>query len=337
MSSKKLDIVAIKTNDGKYYITERKVVSNRWEHSALPGFLINGEEPLPTFEKDWVLVSGKPKKITKMEKQPRINIRYELLDKELSSEKLPEFIPRDEVATLDNDYDWVWNEAMRQYRSLYKLVWDEQPDKEQEYEFDLEICLTIPKVVDPVKMEYKIQKTAYETDGYLQISEKDVRYQLADKVILPSILLPQRPCKLTSEQSFKIVRQYIKDHIDPKVAKITSDYDFCFTVKRRIKLAEVQKYTVDVNFNPFSKRKRKPKYVEKQQVEREEECFEMTYSPKNYSGYTPIKGFEGNNQAELKEKIDAYCKKVVAFINTPLIECKHCSGRGIIIPKKEEV
>ena len=56
----------------------------------------------------------------------------------------------------------------------------------------------------------------------------------------------------------------------------------------------------------------------------------MTYSPKNYKGYPSIKGFDAENQRELKDKIDTYCRNVIEFINTPLVECPHCNGDGII-------
>jgi len=56
----------------------------------------------------------------------------------------------------------------------------------------------------------------------------------------------------------------------------------------------------------------------------------MTFSPENYKRYTPIKAFSANSQQELKSKIDKYCEDVIKFINTPLKECKHCNGTGII-------
>ncbi len=326
---KKLDIIAVKTSDGKFYLAHKNVLGKSWNKGSLDRYLFDGKHPKKTFQNDWVCVESKPKKITTMVKQPDINHRYELQDKTLMSKKLPEFLLREEVATYDsNDYSWDWHDDMAKYESLYKLIWEEQPTVEQVHYFTLEVVLTAPKVVDPVKMEYKVPK------GFIEIN---VVYQLADKVILPSILLPQRPCKLTSLDTYKIVRQYIKYNINPELATITSDYDFCFTVKRRIKLAEILKYTVDVNNNDFfQKRKRKPKYVERQKVEKEEVCFEMTHAPDSYRGYTPIEGFEADTQEQLKEKIDAYCKDVVAFINTPLVECDHCSGYGIIKPAKRK-
>lgn len=334
MKNDRLDIIAIKTESEEYYLSERKVMKGSYNHSCLKHLLIDGENPSPTFENEWVSVDSEPKRITKMVKQNNINHRYELQDKTLISDKLPEFIDREVVATKI-DYDWVWNEDMAQYRSLYKEVSDEQPDKEEEYGFDCDVILEITEMVSPVKMAYKISRTHWDRDGDRTITGKDVHYQLVDQIILPNILLPQRPCSLTSQETYEIVRRHIKDNINPVLAEITSDYDFCFTVKRRIRLAEVVNYTIDVNNNIFQKRKRKPKYVKRQQSEIKKECFEMTWAPRGHDNYTPIKGFQANTQKELKEKIDDYCKELISFINVELIECPHCNGNGVVdIPIK---
>lgn len=325
----RLDIIAVTTADGKYYLTERKTLDGTWNSSGLDRLLFDGAVPLPTFEKQWVCVKAKPKRIIKMVKQPHINYRYELQDKSMISDKLPEFMPRESVAMYDpENYAWDWNDDMKQYKSLYIEIHDEQPDIEERCEFTLEIVATTSKVVDPVEM-------SYETSKGNKLSDKAVKYQLADRVLFPSILLPQRPAKLSSEASYKIVRRYIQANIDPGVATITSDYDFCFTVKRRVFLAKILKYTVDVNNSIFQKRKRKPKYVKKEEKERLDECFEMTHASQNYKGYTPIQGFQANTQKELKAKIDAYCREVIEFINKKIVECPHCEGGGVVMSEPE--
>lgn len=327
MQNDNLEIIAINASDGRYYISEKRTLNGY--RSRLSEFMINGESPLPTFENDWYCIKSEPKQITKMIKQPNTNYRYELQDKALMSSKLPEFIDREAVAVEDG-YDWVWNDDMSQYRSLYKEIFDTQPDREEVYNFEMEVILNVTEILNPVKMSYKVPKTQYTNDGFTEINEKHVVYQLADMVILPGIVLPQRPCSLTSRQTYKIVRQHIKDHIDPKLATITSDYDFCFAVSRRVKLAQIVHYTVNVN---QGSKRRRPKLVKKQRSERLESCFEMTYSPENYKGYSSIKSFEADTQEQLKKNIDEYCEGLIKFINSPLVECTHCNGDGLIIPK----
>jgi hypothetical protein len=332
--NEKLNIIAIKTSNNKYYITERKVVDKGPFSSVLGGVLVNGEKPKPTFCKNWFVLDSAPIKISKIRSQPNINHRYELQDKDLMSDKLPKVLEREKVATCI-DYDWVWVDGMEKYRSLYKEVFDKQPAKEEDVEFDFEILFNVKEVVPPIDMPFNVQITRRESDGTRMITVDDIKYRMIEKIMFPEILLPQRACEFTSKQSYDIVREFLKSNINPEYVKITSDYNFCFEIKRRIKLAKPKQYTVDVNNNFFSKRKRKSKYVKKWSVEKEESCFEMTYSPENYKGYTPIKGFRANNQKELKEKVDNYCKDLVSFINIPLAECSHCDGYGIILPEDE--
>ena len=162
-----------------------------------------------------------------------------------------------------------------------------------------------------------------------QVTEEDVFYSLLDRIMYPSILLSQRPCCLSSEQTYKIVRRFIQDNIDSRWASITSDHDFCFTVKRRLRLPAPKEYTVNVN--AFSKRK--PRCQRRTETEHEETCFEMTYSPKNYDRYTPIKGFTAKTQPELNEKINEYCQALIRDINAPLKDCPQCSGSGVVLDK----
>ena len=51
-----------------------------------------------------------------------------------------------------------------------------------------------------------------------------------------------RRCRLTSQESFDIIRWYIKRNIDPKAAEMTSDYDFCLTVKKLIPLESPKEF-----------------------------------------------------------------------------------------------
>ena len=315
----KLQINAVVTDDGKYYLSQG-------ERNSLKSFLIDGETPKPSFHSEWVMVDKRPKRISKLKTMPRINHRYELIEKSLISAGIPEFLDRDKVAEWDEEeYEYIWNVEWNKYRSLYKTVSDEQTDIEEEYEFEIITIIKTKNIVDPVKMEYVFTRDRYKET----VNENSVEYQLADRIIFPSILLPQRPCKLSSEETYGIVRKYIKDNIDPQRAEITSDYDFCFAVKRRIKLAKVLTYRIDTS----SKRSRKPKYTVKYEDEKKEQCFEMTHGGKNYQGYTPIKGFQASSQKELKDKIDSYCKDLIDFINVELKECTHCDGNGYLIPK----
>jgi hypothetical protein len=55
-----------------------------------------------------------------------------------------------------------------------------------------------------------------------------------ERMLTPEFALHERPCSITSKQTYDIVRYYVKENIDPKQAEVTSDYDFCFTVKKKV-------------------------------------------------------------------------------------------------------
>ncbi len=312
-----LTIYAVKTKN-EYYLSD-----NRDYGTYLKNYLVNGKELKESWHEKWMISDEKPTKLSKMIHQPNINHRFVIQDESFISEKLPKVIN----AEKDEDYDWALPENLRQYSSLYKLISDKQPDKEEVYEFEIEEILEIEKIVESPKFGYKIKRTRWQSDGFDEIDNNNVKHKLLERMLYPEIVLPQCPCHLTSQDTFKLVRKYIQDNINSKYAVITSDYEFCFTVKRRIPMAQTKTYTVDVNL--FNKRKRS-KYVERQQKERQEVCFEMTHKNENYKSYTPIEGFKADTHEELKEKIDDYCKRLIEFINHPFEECKHCNGDGFI-------
>jgi hypothetical protein len=130
---------------------------------------------------------------------------------------------------------------------------------------------------------------------------------------------------------YKIVRDYVRTHIDGKYARITSDYDFCFDVCRKIGIKPFTK-RVSVRKTPRSQ----PKYVNQSVEHKEVKLFEMTYSPKNYSGYTPIQGWQANNLKEMAEQVRSYLTELMDEINRPVQECSACGGTGCVDAGKIE-
>lgn len=62
----------------------------------------------------------------------------------------------------------------------------------------------------------------------------------------------------------------------------------------------------------------------------------MIHSSSNHKRYTLIQDFKINLQKELKEKINNYCKNLIEFINTKIIECFYCKSSGIVINKDKK-
>lgn len=324
MTTKLSELNVIETQDG-YYL-------NFPYHDK---YFFDGKNAKKTFHSEWSFVESLPQKVEILTPQPNINHRYELIDKSFLSDKVKDVFKREEVAEYDKyEYEWVWKDEFYHLKSLYKLVSDKQDDILVPIDFNINIIYRIDKIKEQNDFSYTISTTQLGSSGTKQITQENIKHQLMDEILFPDIILSFKKCKLSSKETYDIVRQHIINNINSKYAKITSDYDFCFTVQKRIELAEPEKYSIDVNNqNIFSKRKRKPKYETRYRKDRTVKIFEMTHEEANYQGYIAIKGFIGDNQTDLKNKIDTFLKDIIEFINEPLVECKVCGGNGVILDK----
>ncbi len=325
-----MKFLAIKTDKG-YYLTD-EVENKDYNHSQIESQRIkfDGEKPEQTWQEKWFLIKDYPKIITKEVSQPNINKRYELIDKEQFPNLALVIKQEDAVvqeSCSENDYTTIYTKDFAKIQSLYKLESDSQLPIDEPIEYEFIVIGEMKEIPDTIPFKYEVQKTQWEHEGTTFLTNSSIVKNLLDKIVTPPILMHTVPCCLTSEQSYKIVRQYVKSNIDNNVAKITSDYDFCFTVRKVIKLAENEEYII--NQNQFTKRK--PKYVTKYRNSRQVTIFEMGWSPKCYEGYTPIEGFKGKNEKDLKKNVDKFLKDLITKINEPLVECPNCKGLGVII------
>jgi hypothetical protein len=318
-----MKIYAIETNDG-VYVSDNP---NSSYNTQTQKYLFDGEKPSVTFSTIWFKINRVPKRISHIENRDNINYRFILIDKSLASEKIPLEIPKEEVGEFI-DYTFYWKEQYRMYQSLYEEVYDKQEPIEVEDEFEYIVLAVVDDIKEPQKICYPFEETRlYGRKG--EITNLDISHSILDEIVYPKLTIHERPCKLTSKQTYNIIREHVKRNINPKVATITSDYDFCFTVKKIIPLATPYSYEHDINNSLFDNRKRKPKYITKWIDKKEIVCFEMTNKEDNHKGYSPVDAFEGENEDKLKENIDNYLKELMDYINEPLKECPYCYGKGV--------
>lgn len=293
---------------GKFYISIYNPNNSYSPYSGLSNYKINGKILSPSFNPYWYISDEPPTLLEVKQPAAYINHRYELKDETLKSDKIPLVIKYEEI----EEEDGVWYGRYNNLESLYKLCCDTTEEKYEPVEFSYQTVLSVEDI--------KCPETAVFT--------KNIQFSSVAKMLYPPIVLPNTICELTAEESYKIVREYIKLNIDPKYAEITSDYDFCFTVKKKIQLSEEEKYTIDVNSFSLG-RKKKPKYETRYRTHKSITCFEI--APKPYHDYTVIKPFRANNQKELEEQINKYLKDLIKKINEPIKYCKCCKGTGVIV------
>ena len=311
-----MKLIGIKTNNGVFLT--RFDATNQFQQYINPisfCYVINGEEPRSTFLAKWCLISSEPVTVQRRVKHPNINERYELRDPTLVDRFSP-IVPREE-ATYVSDGERFFTKEFKTISSLYEFMSDPAPDTLEDVAFEYE---TVAVVEELQPKEF----------SFGSVSSDNIHHQLIDQLLFPQPLLQERPCELSPTDSYRIIREYVKQHIDFNVARITSDYDFCFTVTKIIPLSETITFTVDVNNSYFQKRKRKPKYEQRFRSRREVTIFEA--APKPYQKYPVVSGFRGETQDDLRENIETYLVDLIAFINKPVTDCPHCKGLGVIDP-----
>lgn len=289
----------------------------------LKELLFDGEHAKPTYLPEWYVIDSYP---TKIEKKGVVYDyrKYVLKDEYKGCSGFKEEIEYDDRFNFEHEIDSFYN-----YEYQKREVNQEVDDLEIEVIMELE-NFNLPTI------EYRAYGSTYVNgywDGEYNITNKDVEHQLIDKMMFPDILLSERPCKLTSKQMYDITRAYIKDNIDNKYASISSDFDFCFKVEKKIK-----KYTPEevTYYNIFARTEKQRNTPHKKTVKyRNETIFRMTNSVAKYNEYPIIEEMTAKNETELKEKVDTWLSELIKKINEPLVECPHCNGLGVISEIKE--
>lgn len=292
-----LQLIAIKTKD-KVFVSDN-VSNSGYFSSKLSSYLFDGELLTKTYKSDWFTLRQIPSKIEREVPPQKVNIRYELREGFPESELTPKII---EKSYIDEDSPYY------EVQGLYERKWDETDAGLEELEFELNII--------------------EERDRFEFTQEKyPVKYNFLNILNIHPILLSTTPCTLSRKDSYDIIRRYVKEKIDPRYAYISSDYDFHFEVKKKVKLHEPFKYEVDVN----SGTRRRPKIETRYRHNREVSVIEFAEDPSRYKGSTYSPTFNGDNAEDLKNKVEAYLEELLEEINRPYVDCKHCKGAGVVL------
>lgn len=325
MSENILTILCVKTNKG-CFISDCKATGGYdydYHRTNLTSLLFDDEHPTESYCKNWYFIKKYPEKIQRERAGAIINKRYELIDESLESDKMPKIIP------YENEADY----SHAVIDNLYTYKYEQEPNYLEDVACDIQVICEISDYNFPPKFEYNAVTRSDFSDRQYTIQNADVKHQLLDKIIFPAVLLHERPCKFTSKQMYDMTRQYILEHIDNSVAKVTSNYAFCFEVKKLIPMIEPETIKYQ-NIFASTKRERNKIHTTIKRYE-EKSIFEMTHEQERYKGYTVIPEMHANNEAELKEKVDAWLEGLMEIINEPLCECPHCQGSGYVSEVKK--
>ena len=323
-----LQVNYYKTNLGLFFSLSSSFYTN------FRSYRINGIpfEQLEKVSNNWYRIADDITSITNLVTGKSVLVGWQRV---YSSKVIPAWLPETltteqlTVTYTDDDDDPVYAGEYAEVAAFYQPVYKQADPMEVPVEYTLHLIREIE--IDSYEAPAAMQVTIIN-DNNNKRTEVDlssiVSYDDFDTIVVPEFLLYKRPCMLTSRQMYDIVRTYIKDNIDRAVATITSDYNFCFTVKKIIKCTPymAQETHVGARGKTVTHTQRK----ETKQVE----VFEMTYSgykgASGYEGYTCIDPWYAESFQDMKDGLGKYLKDLMLKINTPAVECPHCQGAGIV-------
>lgn len=307
---------------------------NAYSHSLFCGHLVNDlSENQVTNVNGFVRLSEDVHSVKKVIPASRKLLHFTLKDKELESSKLPLTVNQ----YYDEDAEEYKLEGVSGYEVLYEPVYEETERLTVEVPYEV-ITLGEYEIEEPNNIKNRVIKMKQDGNFYngkvVQLElDSVVTYDDIVKLLTPEFMLPQVPCKLSSHQMFKIVRQYLIENLDMKENVITSNFDFCFTVKKRV---HTKPFVVAESYIA-SRNKWKERKVTK--TEKLVEVFEMTWAgykgKGGYEGYTCIPELHGDNLEDLSNKLDNYLGSLITALNAKVNECECCGGTGHIVVKGE--
>mgnify|MGYP003478788441 CR=1 FL=1 len=274
-------------------------------------------------------------------------VGHKLKNPTCECEALPLHLGPDAIEVeIDDDENTILSGPYADRAAMYEVVtettepvWENVPFTVRELGY-----FEVDKINDPVNMSVCMKQDTLSYKDTAVVDLKDiVTYEEIERLLVPEFLIHERPCHLSSHQMYKIVRAYVHDNHNRECAAITSDYDFCFTVKRRVKKAKPLERKTEV-LTKGNRSYKPPRFSTTKVEDTYNEIFEMTYAEyKNggYEKYTPIAPLYANNLAELATFLKQYLDDLMEVINTKATECPHCEGHGIIVtrfntnPKKD--
>lgn len=237
------------------------------------------------------------------------------------------------VGDLDEDNEKSYLGDFGDYHPLYEQIYEDQPATVEPVEVTL-VCLGelhIENLTKPEETKVKLVQGNFGGKEQLVDLSSIVTYEALTQMLVPDFMLHNHPCSLSSKQVYEIIRSYVKDTIKPSTAKITSDYDFCFSVSKIYATAKpinASKEVKKANGRSYST----PRFTTLKINTNAAQIFEMTHSGSGgkHSGYTAIEGWMADNLEDMKQQVKVYLESLMQVINAESKECSCCNGTGFV-------
>lgn len=336
-----MKIQAYKTNVGTFF----KIADAYYGNKDLinTGLVSINGTPVGEFRREpsgWYKTDVELKQFEKRIPGKNIVSHYEIKDARLVNSNMPEIIQIEDIQVgWDDDKDvWYGKYAGLQdyYTKHYKVILESTEIVEIEVEYFQE--LVIENYESPVDMSIKCLRDSDRYGSGVQVDldlSKICIYADIERMLTPEFLLHERPCSLTSKQVYRIIRSHVLNNLDRSTVKVTSNYDFCFEVK---KVVSTPAYTVKAEqLTNRGNSYKPPRFSNKKTDTKNESIFEMTWDGadkgKGYGDYTVIEGWDAPNFKALAYQVKMYLDDLMKVLNSPASECKECRGCGMIFQR----
>lgn len=334
-ASAKIKIQYYPTNIGVFFKFD-----GYYSHSTIPQnniVEINGKDVTSLVPNNgWYHFEGELKDFKKRNPPKKEQTGWKLKNPEIASDKIPLTLSMEQLKQIwDSDEDeYIYHGSYSSLASLYQADYTELPAEIVPVEVELTKLrdLHVENYNTPSEMKVQVQDGNYGGRTQVQDLSKIAVFSDIERMLTPDFLIHTRPCSLTSQQVYKIIRAHVLNNIDGKVARVTSNYDFCFTVE---KVIETKPYSTKKEQLTRSGRSYKPpRFTTGTKSTKQQKIFEMTWKGykgnSGYDGYTCIEPWEADSLQELYDNMQKYLSDLMQEINKPVIECQHCNGLGCI-------
>lgn len=333
-----IKIITYKTNIGNFF----KVVSKHYYNSSasLSGSFKSlggvSAEDIQQIADKWYLTTSDVDFGVVTEKGKTVLSKYELIDKRLSGTFLNE-IPSEEVEKFwDEDVETsVWTGKHANLQGYYTAVYTQTEDSEVEYSFDVEVIreLQIDSYEKPAEMKVVLQQGNYGGKPTEVNLASIVHLEDFEAFLTPEFMQHTRPCKLSSQQVYKIIRAHVLSNIDNKYARVDANYEFCFSVNKVV-ATNPSSFKTE-KFTPRGNSYRPPRFETQTVSTKNVKIFQMTHdqadgSGRGYKGYTIVEGWQAESLEAMYDQIQTYLADLMKEINSPTQECQTCKGCGMI-------
>lgn len=332
-----LSIEYYKTNIGNFF---RLTGSYHYRDLSIYSIIsINGVSvnDIP-FENGWYRLEGELKDFVYQPKESTKIVGYKIIDARLVSDVLPQYIPIEDIETEYDDIEerTVWVGSYSDFERYYVPEYRKEVPEPIVIQPNLKLIreLRIDNYEAPQKME-----VTYKEVGLWKATEKVVdlakiaTVSELEALLTPEFLIHTRRHTLSSKVMYSIVRDHVTKNINPRQAKITSNYDFCFAVS---KIVHTKPYSVSKEVLTKAARSYKPpRFKTEATTEKLVPIFEMTWAgyrsaTTGYDGYTCIEPLRGDTLKELYDNLMRYLDDLMYAINHDMRECEHCNGIGYL-------